>query len=290
MYNLPEFQKVYRARLEEFSKTLFRPERFSRQVDQLASALRSPVRDESEEKLARFEKVVAGEAVGPGGFFPGPGFAPPGANSGRGGSGPGQAQQAANAPGGPGIRAPQGDTPGQDRMLVRGPFGFMQELKPIKTFTPVRFKSIQDQLASKSEGLSPGGMGGMGGPGGRGGPGGGPGARGPGGPGDFGPGMFLSGVFLEALDADKDGAVTRAEMLAGFRGWYDKWTSGDAGTTKGAAPMSDEQLRAGINQDLSPFRNGGPPGFGGPGGGPPGFGPPGGGPPDFGPMPPDDEE
>lgn len=286
MYNLAEFQKEYRARLEEFCRTIFRPERFSRQVDQIASALRSAVREESEEKLARFEKVVAGEAVGPGGFGgPGPGFAPPGANAARGGPGSGEALQAANSLVPANMRGPQGDAPGQDRMPFRGPFGFMQELKPIKTFTPVRFKSIQDQLAGKSEGLSPGGMGGMGGPGGRGGPGGGPGGRGPSGPGDFGPGMFLSGVFLEAMDADKDGAVTRAEMLAGFRGWYGKWTSAEAGKAKSAAFMTDEQLRAGINQDLSPFKNGGPPGFGGPGGGPPGSGPP-----DFGSMGPDHEE
>ncbi len=141
--------------------------------------------------------------------------------------------------------------------------GFGQTMKPIKTFVAVRAQSVNDQLAGKSEGatLSRSGPGGPpGGPGGRGGP------PGRGGPGGFGPGMFLARAFTTALDADKDGVVTQAEFTQGFLKWFDAWNTDHTGV------LTEDQLRAGINKDLSPFRGGPPPGFG--------FGPP---PEDFGP-------
>lgn len=60
-----EFKKRYLAHVAEFQKTLFTPERFARQVDELAAAIRPAVKEESETKLARFEKAVAGESVTP---------------------------------------------------------------------------------------------------------------------------------------------------------------------------------------------------------------------------------
>src|SRR5207247_76155 len=54
------FKKLYLARLGEFNKTIFTPERFHQQVDEIAAAIRPAVQEESEEKLARFDKVVAG--------------------------------------------------------------------------------------------------------------------------------------------------------------------------------------------------------------------------------------
>jgi spore coat protein H len=130
--------------------------------------------------------------------------------------------------------------------------GFGQAMKPIKTFVTVRAKSVNDQLAGKSEGatLSRSGPGGP--PGGRGGAGGPPGRGGPGG---FGPGIFLAQAFMTALDADKDGAVTRAEFTQGFLKWFNSWNTDHSGA------LTEVQLRAGINQDLSPFRGGPPPGF-----------------------------
>jgi hypothetical protein len=130
--------------------------------------------------------------------------------------------------------------------------GFGQAMKPIKTFVTVRAKSVNDQLAGKSEGatLSRSGPGGP--PGGRGGAGGPPGRGGPGG---FGPGIFLAQAFMTALDADKDGAVTRAEFTQGFLKWFNSWNTDHSGA------LTEVQLRAGINQDLSPFRGGSPPGF-----------------------------
>ena len=68
-----------------------------------------------------------------------------------------------------------------------------------------------DQVAGKSEGQTLGEFG-FSGRGGRG---------APGGPGGFGPGMFLGNAFMAALDANKDGALTRDEFTQGFAKWFD---------------------------------------------------------------------
>ena len=77
VFQVDEFKKAYLARLEEFSHSLFLPERFHEQVDQLAVAIRPAVEEEAGGKLARFDRVVAGESARPpssfgplfGGFF-----------------------------------------------------------------------------------------------------------------------------------------------------------------------------------------------------------------------------
>lgn len=112
VYKTEGFQKMYRARFEEFSKTIFRPERFLKQVDEVAAAIRPAVKDESDSKVERFDKVVAGEAVAPS-------FGPP--------------------PGGGGQR-------------VGPPPGFMQPAKPIKAFVKQRAQSVSDQLEGKAKG------------------------------------------------------------------------------------------------------------------------------------------
>jgi hypothetical protein len=107
-------------------------------------------------------------------------------------------------------------------------------------------------LAGKSEGKTLDGAGfGFGGPP-PGGPGGGPGGP----PGGFGLGNLIGPPLLGALDADKDGSLTRDEVIGGFRKWFDAWDTEQTGTLTG------EQLRTGIDRAL-PI-----PGFG-PGAGPP---------------------
>jgi hypothetical protein len=108
------FQKVYRARLEEFSRTIFKPERFHAQVDEIASAIRPTVAEEGDEKLARFDKTVAGEAVTPAGFGP---------------------------PSGAGTPPAAGGAP-----------SFPPSAKPIKGFVTARAQSVLDQLAGEAEG------------------------------------------------------------------------------------------------------------------------------------------
>ncbi len=222
------FQDLYRARMEEFSKTIFQPDRFVRQVDELATALRPAVKDESETKLARFDKVVAGESVPPAGFGPPEGGGERGNRGDRGGPG---------GPGGPGG-------------------GFMQPARPIKGFVAVRAESVKEQLSGKATGetvdggFGPGGGGGR--PGGRGGPGG------PGG-GGFGPGNFLAPGFIAKLDADKNGSLSREEFKAGFVQWFKSWDKESSGS------LTEDQLRAGLNETFRPPGDG-PGGPEGPGG------------------------
>lgn len=61
LYKVEAFKKPYLLHLDEFTKTFFRPERFTQQIETLAAAIRPAVKEESAEKLATFNKVVAGE-------------------------------------------------------------------------------------------------------------------------------------------------------------------------------------------------------------------------------------
>ena len=70
MFKVEAFKKLYLARLDEFGKTIFRPDRIAQQVDEIAAAIRPAVQEESESKLARFDKLVAGESVQRSGFGP----------------------------------------------------------------------------------------------------------------------------------------------------------------------------------------------------------------------------
>jgi hypothetical protein len=65
---LEEFKKAYLARLDEFSKSVFQPERFDQQIEAIAAAIRPAVQEESDEKLARFDRAIAGETERQGGF------------------------------------------------------------------------------------------------------------------------------------------------------------------------------------------------------------------------------
>jgi spore coat protein CotH len=71
MFKVDAFKKLYLARLDEFAKTIFKPERIAEQVDRIAVAIRPAVQEESESKLARFDQVVAGEPVAAPGPFGG---------------------------------------------------------------------------------------------------------------------------------------------------------------------------------------------------------------------------
>jgi len=231
VFKTEAFQALYRARMEEFSKTIFQPDRFVKQVDELAVAVRPAVKDESEAKLERFDKVVAGEPVAMGGFGPPPGRGGP---EGSGGPGrPGGPEGPGGRFGGPG--GPGGPGPG-------GPGGFMQPAKPIKGFVKVRAQSVTEQLSGKEKGeVLQGGFGG------------------PGGPRGFGPGNFMAMGFLGQLDADKNQEVSREEFVHGFEQWFKSWDKKKAGF------LTEEQLRAGLNEAFRPAPfGGGPGGRGGP--------------------------
>ncbi len=201
---VPAVKEAYLARLKEFQGTIFRPERLTKQVDDVAKLIRDAVKDEAPEKLERFDKVVAGEAVGM--MFGGGG--PRGGDRGPGPGGPG------GGPGGPGGG--------------RGGPGFGQPAKPIKGFVPARHASVAEQLAGKSDGLPIGGRGGPGGPGGRGG---------------FGPGMFLAQPITQQADADKDEKVTAKELNALAEKWWNEWDSAKAGSLN-EQQLSDGLVKA----------------------------------------------
>ncbi len=71
IFKVEAFKQLYLSRIAEFNQTLFKPERFAEQVDELAATIRTAVKEESEEKLARFEKAVAGEPLEGRSFGPG---------------------------------------------------------------------------------------------------------------------------------------------------------------------------------------------------------------------------
>lgn len=114
VFKLDAFKKPYLARLKQINETIGRPERIITQVDTVAAAIRPAIEAESEEKLDRFNKLVAGESAEPPSFGGGPG------------------------PGG------RGRGPG-------GPPGFGQ-VQPIKKFVVARHKSVTDQLTGAAQG------------------------------------------------------------------------------------------------------------------------------------------
>lgn len=147
LFKVEAFKTLYLERMREFSATIFMPERFGPQVEEIAAAIRPAVKEESEEKLGRFDRAVAGEVFDRAPF--------------GGGGPPGEGPDARRGAGGP----PFG-----------GPFGMFQKVTPIKPFVQARAQAVTDQLAGKSEGKTLESFG-FGGPRGRGpgGPGFGPG-------------------------------------------------------------------------------------------------------------------
>jgi spore coat protein H len=61
VFKVESFKKAYLARLKEFSETIFKPELFAKQVDELAPIIRPAIKKESDQKLERFEAAVAGK-------------------------------------------------------------------------------------------------------------------------------------------------------------------------------------------------------------------------------------
>jgi hypothetical protein len=190
VFKVEEFRKKYLEHMADFSTSIFRPERFVKQVDEIAAAIRPAIVEENENKLARFDAIVAGYPVEPVGFGPPP--RPPTTR-------PAKTAIPATATSRP---MPPDTTPGPQRALV----------KPIKAFVQVRIQSVVDQLAGKSKGLTldePAAP-----------------PR-PGGP--FGPGIFLAPVVMTAFDTDKDGSLSREEFLAGFSKWFSSWNTDKTG-------------------------------------------------------------
>lgn len=65
VFAVQEFQDLYQGYLREFGATIFQPDRIAAKVADLGRILHPFVAEESAEKLARFEKMVAGETTEP---------------------------------------------------------------------------------------------------------------------------------------------------------------------------------------------------------------------------------
>lgn len=266
VYKVDKFRQLYLARMQEFSETIFKPERLQHQVDELAAVLRPAVQEESADQPAQFDRVVAGEPMGPMGF--GGGFGAPApkqdrkpnpSHTGKADSTTADRGQTGAPPGGPDATAPAFGPPAFGPPAF-GPPAFMgQPIKPIKTFVAARAVSVTAQLAGTAEGMTVSGFG-FGGPPGVGGPGGPNGSEPPPMPPGFGPGLFLAPAFLAELDADENREVTRAEFTQGFQAWFEAWDANRAGL------LTEDQLRDGLNEALMQFPGPPPGGFG--------FGPP----------------
>jgi spore coat protein H len=169
VFKVPAFQKLYLAKFEEFDKSLFVPQRFVKQVDQFAAAIRPAVKEESVSMLDNLDSAVAGETV--------------------------SAREDAS--------------------------------KPIKAFVAVRAASVLAQVAGKSHGIILRNSG-----------------RNPFG----GPATTLASRFMNALDANRDGELTREEFITGFSRWFKTWDTQANGT------LTEPQLKSGIERDLFNLR------------------------------------
>jgi spore coat protein CotH len=193
VFQVEAFKKLYLSRLDEFSGTIFQPERVHRLVDEIAVAIRPAVRQEPTPRLARFERLV-GDALTeprrPEDFLIGPGSE----------AGP----------------------------RLFGGVGPGQPVKPLKAFIKDRAQSVKDQLAGKTEGQTFAGPA-FGGPGGfRGGRRGEPeGLPAP------GLANVLARPLMAAMDSDKDGEITRAEFAQGFAHWFEVWDTDQSGFLAG---------------------------------------------------------
>ncbi len=59
VFAVPAFQALYMAKLAEFQKTIFRPERLIEQVNEIAPVIRPAIKEESEDKAKWFDMVVS---------------------------------------------------------------------------------------------------------------------------------------------------------------------------------------------------------------------------------------
>lgn len=68
VFKVPAFRDRYLAVMAEFNNGPLKPEKFREKVAEIAAAIRPAVKEESPQKLTRFETVVAGKSL-PGAFF-----------------------------------------------------------------------------------------------------------------------------------------------------------------------------------------------------------------------------
>lgn len=268
VFKVEAFQKLYRARLEEFSKTLFKPERFHKQVDELAVALRDAVDEESADKLTQFDKVVAGGTVanGRGG---------PAGRAGRGGGvlafdltkpikpfvtvrAQSVADQLAGKSDGLAVHrgmGPRGDQPppggrGEPQppripgMMLAPAFFRDGDLNKDDKISLPEFLALGEKWFTEWDKAKSGALTG---------PEMQAGVEGKFAPPEGGPPPevpipipVLGGAFMNALDASRSGIVSKSEFTNGFANWFIAWDAGQSGF------LTQNQLGDSLSRNLTP--------------------------------------
>ncbi|MCY2950805.1 MAG: CotH kinase family protein [Planctomycetota bacterium] len=188
VYKVPAFKTLYLAKLDEFSKTIFIPDRFHKQVDDIAAAIRPAAQDESPVKFQRLNRVAAGQSPD------GPGIADAFFGRGRG------SLMDSRKPIKPFTIARSqsildqlsGKSPGLS--LPETGFGAPPPTPPAQDRGRIARTGINPQTRPAS-------------------------------PSAFGPGNFLAPAFLAAFDSNKDNLLTRDELLSGFDNWFTSWNT-----------------------------------------------------------------
>jgi len=180
-FQVEAFRDLYLAVMTKFAEEHARPETIAEHVAELAEAIRPAVKEESAEKLSRFEAVAAGKPLPQSGQF------------GRGGP-----------------------------------------VATLLTFAKDRSAAVNDQLAGKSEGQV------LGRPR--------PGDRRP--P-EFHPEEMVEPALLNALDANKDTKLDRAEFVGGFGKWFATWAEGQEDA------LAEDKVRESLSTAV-PLRSGSP--------------------------------
>jgi hypothetical protein len=62
VYGVEAFRSAYLSRMSEFSKTIFKPERFEAQIREIAPVIRPAIQEEGVQWLPPFDRIVSGEA------------------------------------------------------------------------------------------------------------------------------------------------------------------------------------------------------------------------------------
>ena len=165
LFSVPEFKNTYLSYIRVINDSLFNPERINAQVEELAEVIRPAIRDDSPENLELFNRLVSMDSH----------------------------HSYANI-------LPE-RLPG-DPEASPGSFASDPSAKPIKGFVAARTKSVDDQLAGRSEGLddvhreaekTPDNN------------------------------IWVARLFLSAMDSDDDGKISELEFNRGFNTWFSQW-------------------------------------------------------------------
>ena len=105
-----------------------------------------------------------------------------------------------------------------------GSFGSDPEAKPIKGFVAARTKSVDDQLAGRSEGLDDGYMAAEKEPSNR---------------------KWVARLFISEMDQDGDEKLSGQEFRGGFESWFSQWKQEDG------EALSEKDVKLGLNRALS---------------------------------------